>query len=74
MKHPYRHYTTEDALLLARSCKYGPLPKETDPMPDIDEAIEIIGSDPTMKTCNRITGHDAIQLLRASRGEEVEWS
>lgn len=56
MKHPHRDYTTEDALALARDCKHGPLPKPTDPTPAIDEAIEIIRNDPTMKACNWITG------------------
>ncbi len=74
MRHPFRDYTTEEALDLARSCKYGPLPRPTDPMPSVDEAIEIIGNCPTMRACNWITGQTAIQVLRATRGEKVEWT
>ena len=72
MKHPHKDYTTEDALSLARDCKYGPLPKPTDPTPTVDEAIEIIRNDPTMKACNWITGQVAIEVLRLERGEKVE--
>ena len=71
MKHPYMDYTTEDALALARNCKYGPLPKATDPTPSIDEAIEIIKGDPTMKACNWITGQAAVDVLRLTRGDKV---
>ena len=74
MKHPFRDYTTEDALDLARTCKYGPLPKSADPTPTVDEAIVTIENDPTMSACNWITGQTAIQVLRASRGEKVEWT
>ena len=74
MTHPHEGYTIEDALELARSCKYGPLPKPTDPTPTIDEAIEIIKGDPTMRACNWITGQAAIEILRLSRGERVERS
>ena len=74
MKHPFRDYTTEEALSLARDCKYGPLPKADDPTPTVDEAIEIIGNDPTMTACNWLTGQTAIQVLRASRGETVDWT
>ena len=68
-KHPHRDYTTEDALALARQCKYGPLPKPTAPTPTIAEAIEIIGSDPTMKACNWLTGQVAIEVLRLTKGD-----
>jgi hypothetical protein len=71
VKHPYHDYATEDALSLARDLKYGPLPKPTDPMPTIDEAIGIIKGDPRMKACNWITGQVAIEVLRLSRGEKV---
>ena len=64
MKHPYRPYTVEDALSLARDCKYGPLPKPEHPTPSAEEAIEIIRNDPTMKACNWITGQTAIDVLR----------
>jgi hypothetical protein len=60
-------YTVEQALSLARGCKYGPLPKPTDPTPGIDEAIEIIRNDPTMRACNWITGQAAIEALSRAR-------
>ncbi|MFZ4397441.1 MAG: hypothetical protein ACOYOU_17650 [Kiritimatiellia bacterium] len=72
MTHPHRDYTTEQALELARQCKYGPLTKENDPTPTVDEAIEIIRNDPTMRACNWITGQVAIEVLRLSKGEKVE--
>ena len=72
MKHPCRNYTTEQALALARQCKYGPLPKKNDPTPTVDEAMEIIRGDPTMRSCNWLTGQVAIEVLRLSRGEKVE--
>jgi hypothetical protein len=72
VRHPYRQHTTEDALSLARDCKYGPLPKPSDPTPTVDEAIEIIRNHPTMSACNWITGQVAIELLRLERGEKVE--
>lgn len=74
MRHPFRDYSTEQALSLARDCKHGPLPRPTDPTPSVDEAIEIIRNDPTMRACNWITGQTAVQVLRATRGEEVEWT
>ncbi|MEI7560604.1 MAG: hypothetical protein WCJ63_08425 [Actinomycetes bacterium] len=73
MKHPFRDYTTEQALELARQCKFGPLPRDTNPTPTMDEAIEIIRNHPTMKACNWITGQVAIEVLRLERGEEVEF-
>ena len=72
MTHPFRDFTTEQALELARSCKFGPLPKDADPTPSVDEAIEIIRNDPTMRDCNWITGQTAVQVLRATRGEKVD--
>ena len=72
MRHPFRDYTTEQALELARSCKYGPLPRPADPTPPVDEASEIIRDDPTMRACNWITGQVAIEVLRLTRGDRVE--
>ena len=72
MMHPHMDHTIGDALSLARQCKYGPLPKPTEPTPTIDEAIEIIRNDPTMRACNWITGRNAIEVLRLTRGENVE--
>jgi len=65
MKHPYRLYTLEDALMLARDLKYGPLPKPEDPTPSVAEAIELIDSAPAMRAFNWITGQTALQVLRA---------
>ena len=39
-----------------------------EPTPSIDEAIEIIRNDPTMRACNWITGQDAIEVLVMSKG------
>jgi len=74
MKHPYHDYTLDDALELARSIKYGPLMKPSDPVPDIPEAIEVVMR--ALKTCgfNWITGQVALELLRSANGEEVIWS
>ena len=74
MKHPYHDYTLDDALELARSIKYGPIMKPSDPVPDIPEAIEVIKR--SLKTCgfNWITGQVALELLRSANGEEVNWS
>lgn len=72
MKSPSGDYSVEQALALARQCKFGPLPKDADPTPSIDEAIEIIKGDPTMRACNWITGQTAIEVLMATRGEDVE--
>ncbi len=69
MKHAYKDYTTEQALELARQCKFGPLAKDADPTPTVDEAIEIIKGD---RACNWITGQTAVEVLRATRGEKVE--
>ena len=75
MNHPYdEKVTTETALRLARSTKYGPLPKPSDPTPTVDEAIELLEKE--RRTCgfNWITGTMAIEVLRATRGEEVAFS
>jgi len=49
MKHPSYNTTTESALNIARNLKYGPIPKPEDPVPSIDEAIEIIEEE--RRTC-----------------------
>lgn len=73
MKHPRRDYTLEDALSLARDIRYGPLPKPTDPMPTVDEAIQIL-SDRRLHDFNWITGQTALQVLRAGRGGKIKAS
>jgi hypothetical protein len=74
MKHPYYDYTLDEALALARSTKYGPLMKPSDPVPDIPEAIEIIRKALKASTFNWITGRVALEVLRSANGEEVTWS
>lgn len=73
IKHPYYDYTLEEALQLARSIKYGPLPLAGDPTPEVPEAIEIIAK--SLRTCgfNWITGRVAQELLRSANGEVVAW-
>ncbi len=73
IKHPYHDYTLVDALNLARSLKYGPLPLPTDPVPEIPEAIELIKAELRKCGFNWITGQVALQLLRTANGEEVNW-
>lgn len=73
MRHPYYSTTTEDALSIARDLIHGPLPKPGDPVPTIDEAIEIIEEE--RRTCgfNWITGRVCLEVLRASKGENVRF-
>jgi hypothetical protein len=61
--------STQKALDLARNCKYGPLPKPTDPVPSVKEAIDIINDYPTMRTCNWLTGQAAVAVLKKSLTE-----
>ena len=58
----------DDALRLARDIKFGPLPKPNDPMPSIDEAIELISE--ARKGCgfNWLTGAEAEEVLRNEKG------
>jgi hypothetical protein len=74
MKHPFYNTTTESALDIARNMIYGPIPKKSDPVPSIDEAIRVI--DEEHRTCgfNWITGTACLQVLRASRGEKVDFT
>ena len=72
MKHPFTNYTTEDALALARQCKFGPLPKKKDPTPTVDEAIAIIEHAPAMRAHNWLTGKIALDVLRLTRGDKVK--
>ena len=68
MNSPHGNYSPEQALELARQCKYGPLAKPTDPTPSIEKAIEIIRNDPTIKACTWLTGQVAIEVLEMSKG------
>ncbi len=74
IRHPHYDYSLEDALALARSLKYGPLPLPSDPVPEIPEAIELIRQE--LGTCgfNWITGRVALELLWHANGEEVTWT
>lgn len=73
IRHPYHDYTLDDALALARSIKYGPFVKPDDPVPEIPEAIGIVGKALKASTFNWITGQVALQVLRSANGEEVAW-
>ena len=75
MKHPYReNVTTESALRIARQIKYGPLPKPEDPLPGVDEAIELIHQERGACGFNWITGAVSEEVLRLTRGEKVSLS
>lgn len=73
--HPYhKDVTTESALSLARTLMYGPIPKESDPTPSVNEAIELIHQ--RLATCGFtwITGTVSEEVLRLTRGESIELS
>lgn len=75
VKHPYHDCTTKNALDLGKMCKYGPnLDWNTQPDLTIDEAIEAIQNSPSWKAFNWITGQTAVQVLKASKGEKVDWT
>jgi hypothetical protein len=59
--------TVKEALNLARSLKYGPLPKPDDPLPNVDEAIELIHQERRECGFNWLTGEAAEQTLRESK-------
>ena len=71
LRHPHYDYTLDDALKLARSLKYGPLPLDSNPLPEIPEAIELIRME--LRTCgfNWITGRVALEVLWHANGEEA---
>lgn len=64
--------TLNDALNIARNLKFGPLPKPDDPVPSVEDAIELIHEE--RRTCgfNWLTGEAAEEVLRQTkkRGEE----
>ena len=62
--------TTKDALELARNIKYGPLPKTSDPLPSIDEAIELMHQERGDCGFNWLTGQEAERVLRSARKEK----
>lgn len=63
-------YTIESALNLARSLKYGPLPKPEDPFPEPEEALELIRQE--RRTCGFtwLTGDAAEEVIVARLQQE----
>jgi len=59
--------TVEQAQAIARDLIHGPLPKETDPTPSVQEAIEVIHD--RRRTCGHtwLTGDAAENVLRKHR-------
>lgn len=65
VKHPYYEgVTTETALSLARSVKYGPLPKHEDLTPSVEDALEILREQNRQIGHQWITGRVSIEVLR----------
>ena len=58
-------YTIGSALTIARTLKYGPLPKPEDPFPGLMEALELIREE--RRTCgfNWLTGAAAEEVIPA---------
>jgi hypothetical protein len=69
MSTDYGTMTLEKALNLARDLLFGPLPKDNDPTPTVEEAIGIIHE--ARRTCgfNWLTGEAAEKALRERAGE-----
>ena len=61
--------TVDDALILARNLKFGPLPRPTDPYPSLDEAIELIREERRGCGFNWLTGEAAEGVLREAKRE-----
>jgi len=57
---------TNEALSLARNLKYGPLPKPDDPLPTVEEALQLIQQERRDCGFNWLTGEAAEQALRAA--------
>ena len=57
---------TNEALNLARNLKYGPLPKPDDPLPTVEEALQLIQQERRDCGFNWLTGEAAVQALRAA--------
>ena len=58
---------TTEALSLARNLKYGPLPKTDDPLPSLDEAIDLIQRERRECGFNWLTGEAAEQALQTEK-------
>jgi len=65
-------YTIESALNLARSLKYGPLPKPEDPVLEPEEALDLIREE--RRTCgfNWLTGEAAEEAIMAYLKQQEE--
>lgn len=61
--------TVDEALNLARNLKYGPLPKPSDPLPDVNEAIELIRRERHECGFNWLTGEAAEKELCEWKGQ-----
>ena len=61
-----------DALNLARNLKYGPLPKPDDPLPTVEEAIQLIQRERRDCGFNWLTGEAAEQALRAAHKRRTD--
>ena len=59
----------DEALSLARNLEYGPLPKPEDPVPGVDEAIDLIHQERLECGFNWLTGEAAEAVLRHAREE-----
>jgi hypothetical protein len=57
------HYTLQQALTLARSLKFGPLPQPTDPAVDAEEALAWLWNAVTTCGFNWLTGACAIGAI-----------
>jgi len=57
----------DEALNLARNLKFGPLPKPSDPLPPLDEAIELIRVERRACGFNWLTGEAAENALKAHK-------
>jgi hypothetical protein len=67
-QHPYYDQTLGHALSLARSIKYGPLPKEKDPTPTLEESLELLKREMKVSGYNNITARVAKELVEAALG------
>ena len=64
-----RKMLLKEALNLARNIKYGPLPKENDPYPSINESIKLIENYWMRKEFTWLTGREALEILKVERNK-----
>ena len=74
VKHPFRDYDTTEALSWVTGLKCGIFHVGDRITPSLDEAIKYLEDAPTMKSCNWVQGKIALQVLKAAKGEEVDWT